>query len=289
MANHMRSVPAPAPMGSPQQQDWFWDGAQWCLPCGQTPPPCPPSYPPPGCPPWINPPPGQAPWYPGANGGVSFSQSPPANPVRGHFWWDGTSLWLFDGVSWVDTVTGGSAGGILVGSASSPFLSLDKPSSGYACDINGMTNGAMRWNIQLGTTQAETGSNAGSNFTVNRYSDAGGLIDATIYINRATGVVTFSQPIVNPSDIALKSNIEPISEALEKVMSLTGIRFNQSGSGRKHIGLVAQDVEPHVPEVVFESNGKLGISYPQLTALLIEAVKTLAHRVGVLEGMGTEV
>jgi hypothetical protein len=43
----------------------------------------------------------QPPWYPGANGGVSFGAAAPPNPVRGHLWWDGTTFWLFDGAAWV--------------------------------------------------------------------------------------------------------------------------------------------------------------------------------------------
>lgn len=50
----------------------------------------------------LHPPPqGQPPWYPGANGGVSFGTVEPANPMRGHLWWDGTFLWVFDGRNWV--------------------------------------------------------------------------------------------------------------------------------------------------------------------------------------------
>lgn len=98
---------------SPQQQDWAWDGAQWCPPCDgrPMPPPCPPPGFPTPCPPWFPPPVGQAPWYPGANGGVSFSSSPPANPIRGNFWWDGGVLHLFDGAAWVDIGPGAAGGG----------------------------------------------------------------------------------------------------------------------------------------------------------------------------------
>ena len=41
------------------------------------------------------------PWYPGANAGVSFGTTAPLNPVRGHFWWNGLTLFLFDGAVWV--------------------------------------------------------------------------------------------------------------------------------------------------------------------------------------------
>jgi len=36
---------------------------------------------------------------------VSFGTTPPPNPVRGHFWFDGTGLAIFDGAAWVNTTT----------------------------------------------------------------------------------------------------------------------------------------------------------------------------------------
>jgi hypothetical protein len=77
--------------------NWVWDGSNWvCDPDCSVPVPCPPFGPP-----VFSGPAGQPPWYPGANGGVSFGQTPPPNPVRGHFFWDGVALWLFDGAAWV--------------------------------------------------------------------------------------------------------------------------------------------------------------------------------------------
>ena len=101
----------PAPQMIPQQGNWMWDGQRWvCCPDDGTQPPCPPpSWPPPGCPPWFPPPQGAPPWYPGANAGVSFSQTAPPNPTRGHFWWNGTSLQMWDGAVWV--TVGGQGGG----------------------------------------------------------------------------------------------------------------------------------------------------------------------------------
>jgi hypothetical protein len=83
-------------MAPAQQGGWWWDGSNWvCDPdCG--PPACPPFGPP-----VFSGPVNQPPWYPGANGGVSFGTVGPANPVRGHFWFDGTTMWLFDGAGWV--------------------------------------------------------------------------------------------------------------------------------------------------------------------------------------------
>ena len=77
--------------------------------CGTPCPPMPPCPPfPPTPPPWFSPP--TPPWYPGANAGVSFGQTFPPNPCRGHFLWDGTTLWMFDGVVWVEVGGSGAYG-----------------------------------------------------------------------------------------------------------------------------------------------------------------------------------
>jgi hypothetical protein len=121
-------------------------------------------------------------------------------------------------------------------------------------------------------------------------------------ITRASGVVNFQFPINNGSDRALKRNITPITDALAKVRQLQGVAFDRIGSDLREIGLIAQDVQGVVPEVVREIPAmvlpdgasdearalhgvpRLGITYSQLTALLIEAVKELTERVAVLEG-----
>lgn len=93
--------------------DWVWDGSRWVCDADDGPPVCPPPAvcPPPFGPPVFSGPAGQPPWYPGANGAVSFGQTAPANPVRGHFWFDGITLWLFDGATWVGVAMSNTGGG----------------------------------------------------------------------------------------------------------------------------------------------------------------------------------
>lgn len=139
MASNLRVVPQSMPP-SAQQQDWFWNGTNWVCGCdglnpAPTPPPCPPPGWPTPCPPWFPPPAGQAPWYPGANGGVSFSATPPANPIRGNFWWDGTMLHLFDGAAWVNIGPGASGS---PGSGGGAFVGTSPPSN--------PAQGALWWN-----------------------------------------------------------------------------------------------------------------------------------------------
>ena len=82
------------------------------------------------------------------------------------------------------------------------------------------------------------------------------------------------------SDKNLKTNITPIKNALNKVLSLEGVEFdfinekNYGYLGKHQLGVIAQQIETVVPELVsINSDGYKGVSYQHLTALLIEAIK----------------
>ncbi len=81
------------------------------------------------------------------------------------------------------------------------------------------------------------------------------------------------------SDIQLKKDIQPIGNALDKILTLRGVKFNWKdpamGAGNQ-VGLIAQDVEKVLPEVVSKNgDGYLSVDYSKLSPLLIEAVKDL--------------
>ena len=76
------------------------------------------------------------------------------------------------------------------------------------------------------------------------------------------------------SDESLKENIKTIDNALEKVTSLRGVEFDYKQSGDHSIGLIAQEVEKVLPDLVHESeNGIKSVAYQNIVAVLIEAVK----------------
>jgi hypothetical protein len=88
--------------------------------------------------------------------------------------------------------------------------------------------------------------------------------------------------ITSASDARLKSNVRQLEDGLALATSLRGVRFEKDGE--EQIGVIAQEVREVVPEVVRESeDGMLGVDYSRLTAVLIEAVKTLTGRVADLE------
>jgi hypothetical protein len=89
------------------------------------------------------------------------------------------------------------------------------------------------------------------------------------------------------SDRRFKQNIKPIASALDKVTKLQGVSFtwNTKEYPRKffteepQIGLIAQDVEPVIPEAVLtDKEGFKSVTYDKLTAVLIEAVKEMKQQ-----------
>jgi hypothetical protein len=95
---------------------------------------------------------------------------------------------------------------------------------------------------------------------------------------------------IEGSDSTIKENIQTLTSALQKVRSLRGVSYdlkkatsldsvNTTALGNKktqkvEIGLIAQEVELVVPEVVsINENGVRGVAYQNLVAILIEAMK----------------
>jgi hypothetical protein len=92
-------------------------------------------------------------------------------------------------------------------------------------------------------------------------------------INNA-GNATFSGTVTANSDERLKENVVGISNALSKVLSLRGVEFNRIGQTDREIGVIAQEVEKVLPELVHEGvDGVKSVAYQNMVAVLIEAIK----------------
>lgn len=99
-----------------------------------------------------------------------------------------------------------------------------------------------------------------------------------------SGSITATGDITAYSDARLKTDIETIAGALDRVRSLRGVVFTRRDTGSRGIGLVAQELAPIVPEAVMTHNdGLLSVAYGNLVGVLIEAVKDLAEKVERLE------
>jgi acyl-[acyl carrier protein]--UDP-N-acetylglucosamine O-acyltransferase len=76
------------------------------------------------------------------------------------------------------------------------------------------------------------------------------------------------------SDINYKTNIQTVSNALSKVDQLRGVAFDWKESGEPSYGVVAQELEMVLPELVKGSDPKT-VNYNGIIGVLIEAIKEL--------------
>ena len=95
--------------------------------------------------------------------------------------------------------------------------------------------------------------------------------------------VTVTGTVTGTSDIALKSNIQPLTNTLEKIQQITGYKYNLINSISPSMGVIAQDVEKVFPELVHGSEGNKTLQYSGLIGVLVEAVKDLSAKVAALE------
>lgn len=78
------------------------------------------------------------------------------------------------------------------------------------------------------------------------------------------------------SDRRLKSDLQRIENALDKVQKLTGYTYTRTDLGARQTGLIAQDVQAVLPEAVSEdADGKLALAYGNVMGLVVEAIKEL--------------
>ena len=142
-----------------------------------------------------------------------------------------------------------------------------------AGNLAGLANNAVaRTNLGLGTMATKSAADY----------DAAIAAKAALSGASFTGVVT-APNFVSSSDARLKSEVETIADALALVSALRGVRFTMDCN--RQIGLVAQEVEAVLPEVVRADvdTGQLSVAYGNIIGLLIEAVKELTARVAALE------
>jgi hypothetical protein len=90
------------------------------------------------------------------------------------------------------------------------------------------------------------------------------------------------------SDIKLKDSIKPIESAVDKVMKISGVTYTRNDlddKNKRHAGVIAQEIEQVLPEVVnTDSNGTKSVAYGNLIALLIEAIKEQQEQINILRG-----
>ena len=118
-------------------------------------------------------------------------------------------------------------------------------------------------------TQGVVGIVTTSNVGINTNNPTSTLtVDGDVLVS---GIVTATD-FNSASDINLKENVSVISDPIDKIIKLEGVNFQWKENGKKSLGVIAQEVEKIVPELVSGEESKT-VNYNGLVGLLIECVK----------------
>jgi hypothetical protein len=182
------------------------------------------------------------------------------------------------GATTQDIMTVDAAGTVAFPSAGVSVTGLLTPTKSN--DGGGISQGQIYINSLNATAKIGFGINSGASGSIFQNVAAGfqclnGNSSAHVPIQASSFDVN--------SDARLKSNLEIIPDALSKVQQLTGYTFDING--KRDTGLIAQDVQKVLPEVVGMGglNDMMTVNYGALVGLLVEAIKELTTKVEALE------
>jgi hypothetical protein len=144
---------------------------------------------------------------------------------------------------------------------------------------NSTTNTGEAWigrasDRNQGTMTVQLGGNSSSSRSFEVVDYAWTVV---LFSVSSGGTATASGDVVAYSDRRIKENIVTITDPLDKVLRLRGVSYNRTDLEDKStkIGFIAQEVQNVVPEVVTynKEQDRYGVSYGNMTALLVEAIK----------------
>lgn len=140
---------------------------------------------------------------------------------------------------------------------------------------NSITNREFYNNIAL-DVEGDTQINGSLN--ISEHLDCKQYIKTEQYIEAKQGVR-------NISDLRVKTELKLITNSLQKIKQLSGYTFKRKDlNGVKDTGLIAQDVNKVLPEVInIDPNGYLNIDYSKMMGLMVEAIKELDNKISLIK------
>jgi hypothetical protein len=142
-------------------------------------------------------------------------------------------------------------------------------------DVATLRCDANRWRVYFGG-----GGQSREAFTVEEGGEVGIGDSTPSYKLDVAGTIRATGDVIAYSDERVKENIKTIDNSLEKVNKLRGVEFNKIGEDKKSIGVIAQEIEKVLPEVVkTDDEGMKSVAYGNVVGVLIEAVKELNKEV----------
>ena len=161
--------------------------------------------------------------------------------------------------------------------------SYEKAEIAFVSDTGGSGRGDLHFRVNntAGTTNVGSGDEV---MTIVREGRVGILDTTPSYPLDVTGTIRATGNVIAYSDARVKENVKTIENASNKVSKLRGVSYNKIGESEVNIGVIAQEIEKVVPEVVkTDENGMKAVAYANLVGLLIESNKELQKRIEILE------
>tara|TARA_R110002020_G_scaffold94032_1_gene226650 strand:- start:60 stop:2624 length:2565 start_codon:yes stop_codon:yes gene_type:complete len=146
-------------------------------------------------------------------------------------------------------------------------------------------------NIYCGNDLKVAGNRVDTNGSTSRIY-INGLSSGGVDLASGGGNIFHNGSQVHPSDKTLKKSIAKISNSLNTISSLDGksFRWKDDRDDIKHYGIIAQEVEKILPELVITNEdemspfyNKMSVNYIELVPIMIEAIKELSAKVTELE------
>jgi hypothetical protein len=177
--------------------------------------------------------------------------------------------------------------------ANAAFLAANNAVTDYSPAFNQANTARTQANIAYAQANAayDAANNAGGALTLTddsvdatryvTFSDASSgdwtnanVSSTKLYFNPSTG--TLNATVFNSlSDKDKKDNIEVIPNALELIDQLNGVRFNWKETGEPSAGIIAQDLQKIMPELVGED---MSVNYAGVIGLLVQCIKELKEK-----------
>ena len=154
-------------------------------------------------------------------------------------------------------------------------------------DIQISDDGTSIGNLSNVSTNFVVQSNVSDADLLIKGNDGGSSITACTFDMSAAGAATFNNDVTAFSDVRLKQEIDTIDNALERVTSMRGVFFDRKDNSEvRQTGVIAQEVEPFLPEVVRQTkddNKIKSVAYGNMVGVLIEAIKELNAKIEELQ------
>jgi hypothetical protein len=235
----------------------------------------------------------------------------PTSPTNGQTTTINGITYIYNSTKNTWTIVSGSSTGITASGLNATIANtiISGGSSGQVLGTNG--SGGLSWvnGVPVATAVATGATTTNGTFYPALISATSGNLslygNSGVSINPSSGNLYATGEVTSYfSDERLKINVQSIPDALVKIKEIRGVTFdwttdtipNFKPDGSKGVGVIAQEIEKVLPEVIrlapfdraedgssLSGNNYLTVQYEKLSALLIQAIKELSVEVELLK------